>query len=53
MGRDNKIILASAAEKREEYEAPVIEAVEVRAEQGFQQSLSSPSSSREEDEYTW
>ena len=43
----------SLAEKREVYEAPVIEMVEVRVEKGFQQSLSSPSSSRDEEEYTW
>ena len=51
MGRDNKIILASAVETSEVYEAPVIEMIEVRVEKGFQ--ITSPESERSAEEYTW
>ena len=35
------------------YEAPLIEIVEVRVERGFMQSLASPDTGIDDDDYTW
>jgi len=53
MERENIKFSAGSAETREVYEAPVIEMIDIRVEQGFQLSLSSPDSDRDGNEYTW
>ena len=53
MEKEKKINRDRSTEKREVYEAPVIEMVEVRVEQGFLNSPPAPSSSMDESEYTW
>ena len=56
MKKENKINRDRSMGKREVYEAPLIETVEVRVEQGFQSSPSSvpvPSSGMDESDYTW
>jgi hypothetical protein len=40
-------------DSKEMYEAPVIEAVEVRVEQGFQASPRSPNEGFDQREHTW
>jgi len=39
--------------KKECYEAPVIETIEVKVEQGFEVSLPTPEESKSDSEYTW
>ena len=53
MEKENKIYMDSLVKSKEVYIAPVIETIEVKVEQGFEISPPSPSSSRDENEYTW
>ena len=53
MKKKNKINSDRSMGKIGVYEAPVIETVEVRVEQGFLNSPPAPSSSMDESEYTW
>ena len=61
MNKENKTIAASLPETRGIYQAPVMEAIEVKVEQGFAQttgggrSITTPDSGTESDPYgyTW
>jgi len=53
MERENKIVPTNLSETRETYEAPVIETIEVRVEQGFQLSPDSRLDSAPDDDASY